>query len=168
MIAATLAFARDDPARETPVRLDLAALLQSLCADAAASGTTVHYRGPEHIIFAGRATALKRAFANLIDNAVKYGNKAEVTAVETAQAVKVTVEDDGPGIPEAERARVFEPFYRVETSRSRVTGGVGLGLSVVRAAIRAHGGDVTLSNRPEGGLQATVTLPRTARSATGR
>lgn len=167
MIAATLAFARDDPAREAPERLDLAALLQSLCADAAAGGADVHYNGPEHIIFAGRATALKRAFANLIDNAVKYGDGARITAAETAHGVTVTIEDNGPGIPETERERVFEPFYRIETSRSRTTGGVGLGLSVVRAAIRAHGGDVTLANRTEGGMRACVTLPRTLRSATG-
>ncbi len=166
MISATLAFARDDPAREALVRLDLAALLQSLCADAAASGADVHYNGPEHLILGGRATALKRAFANLIDNAVKYGGGTRVTAVETAHEVRVTVEDDGPGIPETERERVFEPFYRVETSRSRMTGGVGLGLSVVRAAIRVHGGDVTLATGPEGGLRASVTLPRTRRSAT--
>jgi signal transduction histidine kinase len=171
MIAATLAFARDDPAREVPVRLDLAALLQSLCADAEAIGADVRYNGPEHLILVARATALKRAFANLIDNAVKYGGGARVTARETAHGVKVTVEDGGPGIPETERERVFEPFYRVETSRSRVTGGVGLGLSVVRAAVRAHGGDVTLADMPEGGLRASVILPRTmgsGRAATGR
>lgn len=163
MIAATLAFARDDPARETAVRLDLAALVQSLCADVAAGGAEVPYRGPEHVILTGRPTALKRAFANLIDNAVKYGGGAWVTMAETAHEVRVVVEDYGPGIPEAERERVFEPFYRIEISRSRATGGVGLGLSVVRAAARAHGGDVTLANRPEGGLQATVILPRTRR-----
>lgn len=163
MIAATLAFARDDPARESPVRLDLAALLQSLCADAAASGADVHYSGPEHIIFIARPTALKRAFANLIDNALKYGGGSWVTATERADEVTVAIEDHGPGIPEAERERVFEPFYRIEGSRSRVTGGVGLGLSMVRAAARAHGGDVTLADRPGGGLRATVILPRTGR-----
>ncbi len=166
MIAATLAFARDDPARETPVRLDLAALLESLCADAAATGAAVHYSGPEHIIFTGRPTALKRAIANLIDNAVKYGGGAWVTAAETAAGVRVSVEDHGPGIPQEEQERVFEPFYRIESSRSRSTGGAGLGLSVVRAAARAHGGDVVLVNRPQGGLRAALILPRTRGVAT--
>jgi signal transduction histidine kinase len=171
MVAATLSFARDDPAREPLVRLDLAALLQSLCADAVACGAKVRYEGPARLVFTGRATALKRAFANLIDNAVKYGRSCRVTAVETATekggVVVVTVEDNGPGIPETERERVFEPFYRVETSRSRATGGVGLGLSVVRGAVRAHGGDIALANRPEGGLCATVTLPGTRLSGVG-
>jgi signal transduction histidine kinase len=174
MVAATLSFARDDPAREPLIRLDLAALLQSLCADAVACGAEVRYEGPARLVFTGRATALKRAFANLIDNAVKYGGACRVTAMEAATAtekngvVVVTVEDDGPGIPETERERVFEPFYRIETSRSRATGGVGLGLSVVRGAVRAHGGDITLANRPEGGLRATVTLPGTRFSGSGK
>ena len=172
MVAATLSFARDDPAREPLVRLDLAALLQSLCADAVASGAEVRYEGPARLVFAGRATALKRAFANLIDNAVKYGGGCRVTAVETATekggVVVVAVEDDGPGIPETERERVFEPFYRVETSRSRATGGVGLGLSVVRGAVRAHGGDIALANRSERGLCATVTLPESRFPGAGR
>jgi signal transduction histidine kinase len=172
MVAATLSFARDDPAREPLVRLDLAALLQSLCADAPACVAEVRYEGPARLVFAGRATALKRAFANLIDNAVKYGGGCRVTAVETATekggVIVVTVEDDGPGIPETERERVFEPFYRMETSRSRATGGVGLGLSVVRGAVRAHGGDIALVNRPEGGLCATVTLPQSRFPGAGR
>ena len=171
MVAATLSFARDDPAREPLVRLDLAALLQSLCADRVACGAEVRYEGPARLVFTGRVTALKRAFANLIDNAVKYGGRCRVTAVETAMekggAVVVTVKDDGPGIPETERERVFEPFYRMETSRSRATGGVGLGLSVVRGAVRAHGGDIVLANRPEGGLCATVTLPGTRFQSAG-
>lgn len=172
MVAATLSFARDDPAREPLIRLDLAALLQSLCADAVACGAEVRYEGPARLVFAGRATALKRAFANLIDNAVKYGGGCRVTVGETPTekggAVVVTVEDDGPGIPKTERERVFEPFYRMETSRSRATGGVGLGLSVVRGAVRAHGGDIALDNRPEGGLRATVTLPETKFSSAGK
>jgi signal transduction histidine kinase len=171
MVAATLSFARDDPAREPLVRLDLAALLQSLCADAVACGAKARYEGPARLVFTGRATALKRAFANLIDNAVKYGGSCRVTAAERATekggVVVVTVEDNGPGIPETEREQVFEPFYRMETSRSRATGGVGLGLSVVRGAVRAHGGDIALANRPEGGLCATVTLPGTRLSGAG-
>lgn len=102
---------------------------------------------------------MKRAFANLVENAVKYGGRARVSASARDDAVTVTVDDDGPGLAEADQARVFEPFVRGEASRSRETGGVGLGLAVVRAAVRAHGGEVTLSNRPAGGLRATVVLP---------
>jgi len=104
--------------------------------------------------------ALRRGLTNLISNAVKYGDRALVTLASTASDISVTVEDDGPGIPPDEMENVFRPFYRVEHSRSRDTGGTGLGLSVARAVFRAHGGDVTLANRPEGGLRATVTLPR--------
>lgn len=160
MIAATLSFARDDPAREKPVALDLAALLQSLCADASDAGADVVYQGSERLEVSGRPAALKRAFANLIDNAVTYGRRARVTVASAAGAATVTVEDDGPGIPEAERERVFDPFYRLEGSRSRATGGVGLGLSIVRTAIRAHGGEIVLADGSNGGLAAIVTLPQ--------
>ncbi len=160
MIAATLAFARDDVAREPAAALDLAALLATVVADAADSGKRASYDGPDRLPFHGRMTALRRAFTNLVDNAVAYGGAARVRLVDGASEVTVTVDDDGPGLPEAERERVFDPFYRVEGSRSRETGGVGLGLAVVRAAARAHGGEIRLANRPEGGLRATVTLPR--------
>ncbi|MBI2978376.1 MAG: sensor histidine kinase, partial [Rhodospirillales bacterium] len=103
--------------------------------------------------------ALKRLFGNLVDNALKYGHRARVAPAADDKAITVTVADDGPGIPEGEREKVFQPFYRVEPSRSRDTGGTGLGLAVVRSIARAHGGDVVLANRPEGGLVATVTLP---------
>ena len=159
MIAATLSFAREDALREPRVGLDLAALLQTLCDDAADAGETVAYAGPDHLAFQGRPLALKRAFANLIDNAVKYGGKAEV-ALSTGDGQAVaTVADSGPGLPEGETEKVFDPFYRVERSRSRDTGGTGLGLAVVRSAVRSHGGEVSLANRPQGGLVATVRLP---------
>jgi signal transduction histidine kinase len=103
---------------------------------------------------------LKRALTNVIDNAVKFGGNAEVGLHETAEYVTVVVEDQGPGIPESEMEAVFNPFYRVETSRSRDTGGVGLGLSVARSIIDAHGGSIALANRPTGGLRVTIELPR--------
>lgn len=159
MIAATLSFARDDVAREERVRLDIADLLQSLCEENVDAGNSVIYDGATRLAFDGAPVALKRAFANLIDNAVKYGGGGRVKLVAEENAVLVTVSDDGPGIAEDHLEKVFTAFYREERSRSRETGGVGLGLAVVRSVIRAHGGDVTLSNRPEGGLIATVTLP---------
>ena len=159
MIAATLAFAADDAAAEATAAFDLAALLQGLCDDARDRGGDAAYDGPAKLAFNGRPRALKRLFGNLIDNAVKYGRRARVALAAGDKAVIATVADDGLGIPEAELEKVFQPFYRVEPSRSRDTGGTGLGLAVVRSIARAHGGDVVLANRPEGGLVATVTLP---------
>ncbi|MGH6661939.1 MAG: sensor histidine kinase, partial [Rhodospirillales bacterium] len=160
MIAATLAFAADDAAAEATAAFDLAALLQGLCDDTRDRGGAASYDGPAKLAFNGRPRALKRLFGNLIDNAVKYGRRARVALAAGDKAATATVADDGPGIPEAELEKVFQPFYRVEPSRSRATGGTGLGLAVVRSIARAHGGDVVLANRPEGGLVATVTMPR--------
>lgn len=168
MIAATLSFARDESAREDRTSLDLAALLQSLCDDAQDAGHEVSYDGVERLSFPGRPLALKRAFGNLIDNAIKYGVRARVTLCRHEAMVEVTVEDSGPGIPETELDKVFLPFHRVEGSRNRESGGVGLGLAVVAAAVRAHGGTVTLANRvaPDRGLRATVMLPPPPAEAT--
>jgi len=159
MIAATLAFARDDAARERRRPTDVAALVQGLVDDLAATGVTASYDGPESLVMAARPLGLKRAVANLLDNAAKYGKRAGVRLVAGAGEVLVVIEDDGPGIPEVEREKVFAPFVRLETSRCRDTGGTGLGLSIARAAIRAHGGDIGLANRDEGGLRVTIELP---------
>jgi signal transduction histidine kinase len=117
------------------------------------------YAGPDSLMLEAGPMALKRAFANLLENALAYGGKAYVTLTDSRPNATIVIDDDGPGIPEAELERVFAPFYRVERSRNRETGGVGLGLAVARSAIRAHGGDIVLTNRTEGGLRATVTLP---------
>jgi signal transduction histidine kinase len=103
---------------------------------------------------------LRRCLANLVDNAIRYGQRAVIRAEETAAGITLRVRDDGPGIPEHELERAFEPFYRGEASRSRETGGTGLGLGIARNIARAHGGDLVLGNRPSGGLEAVVTLPR--------
>ena len=105
------------------------------------------------------ASLLRRALGNLVDNAVLYGDRATVRVEETPEALVLRIQDDGPGIPEAELERVFEPFYRLEASRSRATGGTGLGLGIARNIARTHGGDVVLRNRPEGGLEARLSLP---------
>ncbi len=159
MIAAALGFARDEAAVEQAAPLDLAALLQTICDEAADAGADVIYDGPEHARCIGRPTTLKRALANLVENAVRYGDRARVTLAIEPTRLRISVDDDGPGMPAAELERVFQPFYRLETSRSRATGGVGLGLALVRAAVDAHGGQVELANRPGGGLRATVLLP---------
>ena len=159
MIAATLSFAREDFAQEAQKPFDLAVLLQDLCDEAADSGHAAVYEGAASLAYRGRPVALKRVFTNLIDNAVNYGDAATVSLSVLAGQATVTVEDRGPGIPEDQQEKVFAPFYRLEGSRGRDTGGVGLGLASVRSIVRAHGGEVALSNRPEGGLKVTVTLP---------
>ncbi|HXP97343.1 MAG TPA: ATP-binding protein [Telmatospirillum sp.] len=154
MIASTLAFARDDAAREVRQPLDLALLLEALCGEFDA-----RFQGPSCVFITAGVSGLKRAFANLLENARKYGGGGEVTLTSEGGQVSVLIEDNGPGIPDIEMERVFAPFYRVESSRNRDTGGTGLGLAVARSAIRAHGGDIILANRPERGLRVTVILP---------
>ena len=97
---------------------------------------------------------------NLVDNAVKYGSRTGIAVEDGARALRICVRDAGPGIPADELSRVFEPFYRVEASRNRATGGNGLGLTIARNVARAHGGELVLRNRAEGGLEAELTLPR--------
>jgi signal transduction histidine kinase len=135
------------------------ALLASLQGDQQAMGRTVEIQGRVSRPCPGVASLLRRALNNLVDNAVLYGGGATVCAEETPEALVLRVLDEGPGLPETELERVFEPFYRVEASRSRATGGTGLGLGIARNVARAHGGDLVLRNRPEGGLEARLTLP---------
>jgi signal transduction histidine kinase len=160
MIASTLTFARDDALAEAPRMVDLAALVESLCDDLADAGKPVSFAAAEKVAVACRPAALKRAVANLIENAVKYGGAARVSVGADAGDVRVVIEDDGPGIPPEELENVFAPFYRVEKSRGSGPGGVGLGLSIVRAIADAHGGHVRLENRDGGGLSAILEFPR--------
>ena len=160
MISTTLAFARDEASSEPMQDLDLLALVQRVCDDMADAGSTVSFKGKGRIPCHGKPIALRRAFANLIDNAVKYGGSAEVSVQAERESVTVRVEDRGPGIASEDQEKVFEAFYRLDRSRSRETGGTGLGLTVAQNIIRAHGGDITLSNRPETGLRVEATLPR--------
>jgi signal transduction histidine kinase len=164
MIGATLAFARDDAAAEPSVMVDLAALCRTVLDEAADASpdlaAAVTYDGPEHLTVRARPVALKRALANLVGNALAYGAAARLTlAPATKGQLRILIEDDGPGVPEAELDGVFQPFRRLEASRNRETGGTGLGLTIARNILRAHGGDVVLRNRPAGGLVAVVNLP---------
>lgn len=164
MVNASLAFARDDSAAEPTVPLDLAALARTVLDEAADAGDApaeaVSYEGPERLTVRARPVALKRAIANLVQNALRYGGAARIRiAPQPGGGVRLLVEDDGPGIPPEALEAVFQPFRRLEDSRNRETGGSGLGLAIARNILRAHGGDVTLENRPGGGLSAIVTLP---------
>ena len=160
MIASTLSFARDDSAREPRQNIDLLALLHSVCDDLADVGQPVEFRSEGRLPFECRPVALRRAFTNVIENAVKYGERARVSLAAEPDAIRICVDDDGPGIPEDRGEEVFKPFHRLEGSRSRDTGGTGLGLTVARTIARAHAGDITLSNRAGGGLRAEIVLPR--------
>jgi signal transduction histidine kinase len=164
MVSATLAFGRDAKTTEPVSAIDLAELVRTVLDEAAdahpGEADKLTYDGPAHYTVRVRPLALKRALANLVGNAIAYGGGARVRLVAANEgAVMVHVEDDGPGIPVTELERVFDPFYRLEGSRNRETGGVGLGLPIARNILRAHGGDVVLSNGAPGGLRATVQLP---------
>lgn len=165
MLASTLAFGRDVAQTEAAVPVDLAILLRTVLDEAADIApeldNAMSYAGPDHATLRARPIALKRAFANLIGNAIKYGDSARVTLRDADRhTLRIDIEDNGIGIPPGELERVFEPFRRVESSRNRETGGTGLGLAIARNAIRAHGGDITLANKSGGkGLVASVYLP---------
>lgn len=158
MVLATLDFAKAEHDPEPAAAFDLAAMLDHVCRQRRSVGQNATYAGPERRGYFGRRVALNRAFANLVDNAVIYGGEALVRLREGADGPIVTIEDRGPGIDPRDRERVFRPFTRVDPSRSRQTGGAGLGLAMARGAVRAHGGDITLEDRMGGGLTVVVNL----------
>jgi signal transduction histidine kinase len=184
MLTEVLEFLSHEVREEAVKSVDLTALLQSVCDDYADLGRPVTFREPPPLTFHGvptlfgatqqahvfrherkvrqscRPNALRRALCNLIDNALKYGHRADVRLDAGSEAVRIQVDDTGPGIPEAEMKNVFLPLYRLESSRQRSTGGIGLGLAIVKAAVAAHHGHIELRNRPEGGLSVNVELPR--------
>ena len=162
MIKATLAFARDDAANEPAESTDIAAMLKTVVADVADAGRQVTYEGPDSLTQRVRPMGLKRALTNLVNNALNYGEKAVVTLSSNEQLTTICIDDDGPGIPDDVKEQVFTPFFRIEGSRSRDTGGTGLGMTIARNAVRSMGGDIELINRPEGGLRVKVTLPQQA------
>ena len=157
----TLGFIREDMQREETRTVDLHALLDSVAADLSELGHETAVADSGRILLACRAVGLRRAFRNLLENAAAYGVRATARIDRDGSGVRVVIEDEGPGIPEADLERVFEPFVRLEASRSRDTGGSGLGLAIARSIVRGHGGDVHLENRADGGLRATVALPGT-------
>jgi len=160
MVASTLAFIREDAAREPRVTVDIGSLLARVCDDIADAGYEVTLADvPRWQLVACHPVSLRRALSNVIDNAVKYGDRAMVSIVIEDTALKILVEDDGPGIAQELQEDVFRPFLRLEESRNRETGGTGLGLSVARTILRSHGGDIRLKNRAEGGLCVELRLP---------
>jgi signal transduction histidine kinase len=160
MVGVTLQFARDEATTELRRLTDIAALVQSIVDDMADAGMPVKMEPAEPVVYDCRPDALKRAIRNLLDNAIKYGKAASVAIETTPNSIEIIIDDEGPGIPAQELSRVFDPFYRLEESRSRDTGGVGLGLAIAQSIVQAHQGELVLSNRPIGGLRAQIALPR--------
>jgi signal transduction histidine kinase len=162
MVDGALVFFRDDAVAEATTTFDLSHALLTIANDCADQKIEVSYTGPAHAVYQGRPFALKRAFTNLVENAIKYATPPQIELSCASTAYVVIVRDRGPGIPDDALQNVFRPYYRLDKSRNRATGGVGLGLTVAQAIVQAHGGEIVLSNRSGGGVQARVTLPLAA------
>ena len=162
MVTQTLEFMRDTSAAEPLQRMDVTALLDSLRNDYAEMGKTIIVEGANAAPLPARPLALRRCLGNLLDNAIRYGERATIRVEDGASALVIRVLDEGPGMMPDELEKAFEPFFRGEASRSRETGGTGLGLGIARNIARAHGGELQLRNRAGRGLEAILTLPRAA------
>lgn len=166
MLDSLLTYFRGDDHPEKPCLVDLAVLVATVVDDLQDRGYDITYEGPEHCDAKLRLVEFKRALSNLTNNAVQYGNRAWVRLLVDDREIRIRVEDDGPGIPEADMQRVLEPFQRLDPARQRNTSGVGLGIPIALRAVADAGGKLTLSNRPEGGLCAQIALPHGAPSNT--
>jgi signal transduction histidine kinase len=160
MVGATLQYARDEATTERARITDLTALVQSAVDDMADAGCDAVMEPAQPTLYECQPTAMRRAVTNLLDNAIKYGKKARTTIRTELKSIEITVDDEGPGLPQEELSRVVQPFYRVEGSRSRDAAGIGLGLAITQSIIDAHGGTLSLTNRPTRGLCAKISLPR--------
>jgi signal transduction histidine kinase len=160
MIDATLDYLRGLKNTEPLRAIDVNALLESMVEDARVIGRSIRLQGRANTPYNGRLSALQRALQNLIDNTIKYGQGAHIVVTDSVNELRIAVLDSGPGIPAADLQRVTEPYYRVDVARSSGAGGVGLGLSIAKDIAYLHGGELQLSNRAQGGLEATLILPR--------
>ncbi|MCQ6255496.1 ATP-binding protein [Pseudomonas sp. Q11] len=159
MVNCALEFFRDEARLEHATAFDLAELLHTVVDDFKDAGTEVSFEGAQRFVYVGRPIGIKRALVNLIDNASKYGSEPGVQLKAFMDRVEIRVHDRGPGIAPQLHEQVFAPFFRIEGSRNKNTGGVGLGLSAARATVLEHGGTLTLRNRQGGGLEVKVSLP---------
>lgn len=160
MLDQTLAYLRGDRADEELKSIDVVAILETIVDDASDRGHAVTLTGADHVSIPGRRLALKRAFGNLIDNALKYGHEARIAVEDQSETVVVSIRDQGPGIAPEDVERALAPFVRLEPSRNQETGGFGLGLTIAQAIIEGHGGQLTLANHTAGGLVVFVRLPK--------
>jgi signal transduction histidine kinase len=159
LIGQMLSFTRDALPGAERRRFDLSALAQSLVDDLADEGKDVTFEGLEKLTVEANLAAVRRVLSNLLDNAVKYAGHARVKLGQAGDMVLVVVEDTGPGVPEGMQEAIFEPFRRVEPSRNRKTGGVGLGLAIARNLARGHGGDIVLDGTWTKGARFVFSLP---------
>jgi len=160
LVSRTLDFMRG-VANDEPVQpVDVNALIESIQADIQETGGRVDIEGRARAPYRGRPQALKRCIGNVVENAVKYGSAAHIVVEDGSELLQIRVVDEGPGIPPSALERVFEPFYRLDESRSRDTGGTGLGLSIARSVAENHGGTLTVRNSAPRGLEAILKLPR--------
>jgi two-component system osmolarity sensor histidine kinase EnvZ len=159
MVHGYLDFVRGE-GTEASVETDISLLIEDLAADLRREGTPLTVTPPPEFVMPVRPNALRRCLGNLIGNARRHASHVWLTGIVVADGIDILVDDDGPGIPPANRARVFRPFVRLDASRNPLTGGVGLGLTIARDVARSHGGDVRLETSPQGGLRARVHLPR--------
>ena len=160
MVSATLDFMRGTETSEPSHRIDLMALLESIQADGSEADEEIDIHGQIAAPYPGKPLALKRCIVNLVENAVRYGGQADISVEDADNEIRISICDNGPGIPEASLGKVFDPFFRLESSRAQHTGGTGLGLGIARNIARSHGGELILCNRAGGGLCARLTLPR--------
>lgn len=160
MIDQTLAYLKEERGDEDVKPVDIVAILETITDDVLDAGEEARLQGSSTAVIWGRRLALKRAFGNLVGNAVKYGKRAETRVEDLPDHVRVTITDEGPGIPAADLERALQPFVRLEPSRNSETGGFGLGLSIAQAVIRGHAGRMELRNGETGGLMVTVILPK--------
>ncbi|MDP2380816.1 MAG: ATP-binding protein, partial [Pseudohongiella sp.] len=164
MIESVLDFVRGVEPNEKPRRTDVVALLESMISDLQEEGYPLHFAAQEQsVLMTCRPVSLRRCFQNLIDNAIKYGQEAWVSCQVEPDCLRIVVEDRGPGVAEGELQNILRPFYRLDSSRNRDSGGIGLGLAITQNIVQLHGGKVLISNltgTPRSGLRVEIVLPR--------
>ncbi|PYF02240.1 histidine kinase/DNA gyrase B/HSP90-like ATPase [Rhodopseudomonas faecalis] len=160
MMDETLDYLRDDAQSETVTRIDLPSFLKTICFDLADMGHDVAYVGPGRLSYECRPRALSRAITNIVGNAVKFAGKVSVALAEdeTGQ-IEIEIAENGPGIPESIRDRVFDPFFKADNARTSINKGFGLGLSIAREVVQRHGGAIELNSNDPTGLRVVMTMP---------
>jgi len=164
MVTSLLAYLGGEKDPESVMPTDLAVMAATIIDEMVDRGLGADYVGPAHLEWALRPVAMRRALSNLVENALHYGTRVELSLAGDDDSVLIRIDDDGPGIPDDRMADVLKPFTRLDTARSRNTGGLGLGLAIVARAVEREQGELRLANRPEGGLRVEIRLPRVAGS----
>lgn len=164
MIEDILTLARTGHSSEAPVMTDVTALLAAVAAEFSTQGADIQLMPGPVVSWTLRPELFRRAVGNLADNAIRYGGRARLSAVTTSGCLIITIEDDGPGLPEDQLDDILRPFARLDQARNQATGGAGLGLAIAHSIARQHLGELRITNGTAGGLRATVTIPVAAPS----